>query len=244
MGDLEWRKIWCHGTWRVPPDPVNTARRIGMAGALPQLLVLPRRGPHTPSIMARPRFSFSEEYRRPHTEARGCDEPGCTQVGEFRAPRSRNHLGATENYLWLCLDHVRAYNAAWNYYAGMSEREIEADLRKDTVWQRPTWPLGWRLASGLYRDPLNIFGHDDGKPGPGADRPQRKRKLTDEEKALVVFNLVEPFTLVELKRRYKALVKQHHPDANGGDKAAEERLKVITQAYAILKARFFVPTEP
>jgi DnaJ-domain-containing protein 1 len=194
--------------------------------------------------MARPRFSFSEDYRRPQTQPRGCDEPGCSGIGEFRAPRSRDRLGRPEDYLWLCLDHVRAYNAAWNYYAGMSESEIEADLRKDTVWQRPTWPLGWRLASGLYRDPLHIFGHDEsGHPGPGADRQQRKRKLTEEEKALAVFDLAIPFTLVELKKRYKALVKMHHPDANGGDKAAEERLKVITLAYAILKARFFVPNE-
>jgi len=196
--------------------------------------------------MARPRFSFSEDYRRPQAQARGCDEPGCQNVGEFRAPRSRDRLGTSENYLWLCLDHVRAYNAAWNYYAGMSEHEIEADLRKDTVWQRPTWPLGWRLASGLYRDPLHIFSHEDGQPGPGADRHprKRKRKLSDEEKALQVFDLAIPFTLVELKRRYKTLVKLHHPDANGGDKTAEERLKVVTLAYAVLKARFFVPAEP
>ena len=195
--------------------------------------------------MARPRFSFSEDYRRPQTQPRGCDEPGCTGIGEFRAPRSRDRIGGKpEDYLWLCLDHVRAYNAAWNYYAGMSEHEIEADLRKDTVWQRPTWPLGWRLASGLYRDPLHIFSHEDGQPGPGADRAPRKRKLSDEEKALQVFDLAIPFTLVELKRRYKTLVKLHHPDANGGDKTAEERLKVVTLAYAVLKARFFVPAEP
>jgi DnaJ-domain-containing protein 1 len=67
----------------------------------------------------------------------------------------------------------------------------------------------------------------------------RKRPLSDEEKALIVFELEPPFTLIELKRRYKILVKLHHPDANGGDKMAEERLKVITQAYALLKSRFF-----
>ena len=42
-----------------------------------------------------------------------------------------------------------------------------------------------------------------------------------------------------LKARYKVLVKLHHPDAHGGDKAAEEKLKIINQAYATLKASYF-----
>ena len=50
---------------------------------------------------------------------------------------------------------------------------------------------------------------------------------------------VDAVTVVRLKARYKVLVKQHHPDAHGGDKAAEERLKIINQAYATLKASYF-----
>ena len=41
-----------------------------------------------------------------------------------------------------------------------------------------------------------------------------------------------------VKARYKALVKRHHPDANGGSRESEEALKVINQAYAVLKASF------
>src|SRR5262249_29646421 len=77
---------------------------------------------------------------------RGCDHPGCAGDGLYRAPRSRAELSA---YYWFCLDHVREYNAAWNYYAGMSELEIEREIRNDTTWQRPTWPLGSRISS-LY----------------------------------------------------------------------------------------------
>ena len=43
-------------------------------------------------------------------------------------------------------------------------------------------------------------------------------------------------TLDEVKTRYKELAKRHHPDANGGDRAAEERLKTINLAYAALRA--------
>jgi curved DNA-binding protein CbpA len=55
---------------------------------------------------------------------------------------------------------------------------------------------------------------------------------------LAVFDLEPPLTAVQLKARYKVLVKQHHPDAHGGDKAAEEKLKIINQAYATLKASY------
>jgi curved DNA-binding protein CbpA len=54
-----------------------------------------------------------------------------------------------------------------------------------------------------------------------------------------LFDLQPPLTLIGLKARYKALVKLHHPDVHGGDKDAEERLKEINQAYAILKASYF-----
>src|SRR5215471_10400361 len=38
----------------------------------------------------------------------------------------------------------------------------------------------------------------------------------------------------ELARAYKKLAKQFHPDANQGDKAAEERFKEISAAYDVL----------
>ena len=39
----------------------------------------------------------------------------------------------------------------------------------------------------------------------------------------------------EVRSAYRRLVKLHHPDAHGGDKDAEERLKAINQAFALLK---------
>jgi len=40
--------------------------------------------------------------------------------------------------------------------------------------------------------------------------------------------------LQDIKMRYKQLVKRFHPDANGGDKRAEERFKLINEAYRSL----------
>ena len=43
-------------------------------------------------------------------------------------------------------------------------------------------------------------------------------------------------TTAEIKVRFKALVKQHHPDANGGDRSTEDRLIEIIKAYNYLKS--------
>jgi hypothetical protein len=177
----------------------------------------------------------------PEAPARLCDHPQCAAGGDFRAPKSRLDLN---DYYWFCLDHVRAYNAAWNYYAGMSDSEIEAEIRSDTVWQRPSWRLGDRHGPGWtarVRDPLGLAS-GAGERGREHDRPNReaaRRARSAQEQALAVFEIEPPVTPVRLKARYKALVKLHHPDAHGGDKAAEEKLKIINQAYATLKASYF-----
>ena len=170
--------------------------------------------------------------------------PGCEAGGDFRAPKSRLEL---DRYYWFCLEHVRAYNLAWNYYAGMSDSEIEAEIRRDTVWQRPSWKLGERHGPGpRVNDAFGFHagnGHDRGRRanGQGEATPAMPRRAASSarEQALAVFDLEPPFTPVRLKARYKVLVKQHHPDAHGGDKDAEEKLKIINQAYATLKASYF-----
>jgi DnaJ-domain-containing protein 1 len=177
------------------------------------------------------------------TPVRACDHPGCESGGDFRAPRSRLEL---HQYYWFCLEHVRAYNSAWNYYAGMSDHEIELEIRRDTVWQRPSWRLGVRHGPA-YSSPIrDYFGvYEAAKKEDGPNRRESREEAAARRvrsacaQALAVFEIEPPFTVVRLKARYKALVKQHHPDAHGGDKEAEEKLKIINQAYATLKASYF-----
>ncbi len=192
--------------------------------------------PHT-DLMTRPRMEMP--FDRPSAAPpRPCDHPGCAAGGDFRAPRSRESL---DLFYWFCLAHVRVYNAAWNYYAGMSQAEVEAEIRNDTVWQRPTWPLGSRIGVRFW-DRIRTDGifDDDDEAAEQTQRTQRNRRpLSPQEQALAIFELEPPFTLSGLKARYKQLVKLHHPDSHGGDKEAEERLKVINQAYATLKTSYF-----
>lgn len=178
----------------------------------------------------------------PEAIRRRCEHPGCGQEGEFRAPRSREQL---RDYLWFCLDHVRAYNAAWDYYRDYSMTEIEASLREDTVWQRPTWPLGGAIGAMPGATPPWKFRHNDNIKGfgwffgddeaPGQDRQANSALSQGEIAALRELDLRPPVTLVALKSRWRELVKRHHPDANGGDPAAEERIKRINHAYSTLK---------
>ena len=170
---------------------------------------------------------------------RFCDVPGCMEAGIYRAPKSRAQL--TE-YYWFCLEHVREYNRSWDYFSGLSEAEIEAIRRNDTTWQRPTWPFtkSTERTESDIREKVRRMFDLGGDPGDGYREEGREyqRARNEEERALAVFDLDASASFTEVKTRYKKLAKQLHPDANGGDQAAEERIKAVNEAYATLKKVF------
>lgn len=183
--------------------------------------------------MAR-RASFQPQTD-PKAPPRACASPGCDMHGEFRAPKDRS----LREYLWFCLDHVRQYNSGWDFYKGMGEADIESSIRQDTGWQRPTWPLG-RLGGGridpeLVADPLGILRetalHEKRRQAPRHEAPPELRA------ALGLLELGWPLDSEALKARYKELAKRYHPDANGGDRSTEEKLKDINRAYSLLRQR-------
>jgi hypothetical protein len=180
-----------------------------------------------------------DSYAAPRAATRVCDHPDCVAAGEYRAPKSRSTLN---EYWWFCLDHVREYNRSWDYYAGMSTDQIEAEVRRDTTWQRPSWPMGkWGAQEKYLRDRVLHgfsfeFGHTNGKSQAEEQAQRRQAARTAEEEALAVLDLAPPVDFPQIKARYRELAKRHHPDANGGDKAAEEKLKEINLAYNTLKA--------
>ena len=186
------------------------------------------------------------DHRRPAVEAPGpegqvCDHADCAAAGLYRAPKARDRLN---DYYWFCLEHVRAYNSAWNFCAGFTEADIEAQVRAASCWERPTWRLGqWNSPGHSARVETVMDGfaetfglHGDGRRKEQA-RAQPSRPRTAVEQALAVLELTPMASWAEIKARYKRLVKRFHPDANGGDKQAEERLKVINQAYSTLRNR-------
>jgi len=180
--------------------------------------------------------------RRVKSAGPACEWVGCKERGTHRAPKGR---GRENEYWHFCLAHVRDYNQKYNFFAGMKDDDVLAYQKDAITGHRPTWKMGTgQRASaaelGGAGDPLGIIREINGRAG-GASRPDPDHKPKQrivrnvERKALETLGLDAGATPVEVKSRFKALVKRHHPDANGGDKSSEDRLVEVIQAYNYLK---------
>ena len=173
-------------------------------------------------------LDFNIDESQNDEQPRRCAAEGCIGKGLYPAPKSRDAL---RDYIWFCLDHVRAYNKSWNYYDGLQGAALEAEIRRATTWERPSWKFATGQPSEDYfEDPLGLFDFEQ------RNETNSGRKLTKEERqAWETLNLapVDDFDIV--KKQYKQLVKENHPDKNGGDPYAEERLKDINLAYSLIR---------
>jgi hypothetical protein len=169
-----------------------------------------------------------------------CDHPGCNEAGEFRAPKGWQREG---EYFSFCLEHVRAYNASYNYFQGMSAEAVSLYQRDASTGHRPTWVMGDNIAGGPqgrgadsahYADPLNILG--GARAARKAQEPPKPKHGIAARKALDQLGLDESADPTTIRSRYKDMVKRLHPDANGGDRSLEDKLREIIRAYSYLKS--------
>ncbi|MGF1550023.1 MAG: J domain-containing protein [Sphingomonadaceae bacterium] len=169
-----------------------------------------------------------------------CAYPGCREAGEFRAPGARRggFAGPGEwRFFWL--DHVRAFNAGYNYFSGMSEEEIAEAQRPYGGWDRETRAFAANGSPGPrwadFSDPLDAIGARF-RP---AVRPRRDGHVLSEadRRNLHILGLGADADRVALRRRYAGLVRRYHPDRNGGDRSFEKKLRAVIDAYAALKDR-------
>jgi hypothetical protein len=176
---------------------------------------------------------------------RACDNPGCRMAATARAPKSRKMLN--EHY-WFCQAHASEYNRNWDFFAGMSEGEIRrrqeeeqvtggpADLGLQGLVQLPRerrLPRPQGRGPGTVRRSLQHVRSDRppraprrarapqhraaGAQRPGRPRPRRERRPAD-----------DPRPLHRARQRC-------HPDANGGDRSAEDKLQRVIRAYQMLR---------
>ncbi|MGF1651118.1 MAG: J domain-containing protein [Hyphomicrobiaceae bacterium] len=182
------------------------------------------------------------EPREPESVHGRCQWKGCERPGLHRAPKGRGRDG---EFYMFCADHVRQYNATYNYFDGMSDADIE-DFQKSAVYgHRPTWKVAGNAhaASATVGDP-SVPGASASAQGfhawrakqarAAAKKPARRLKPM-EAKAIETLGLPQSATKDEIKTRFKELAKKYHPDANGGDRGSEEKLREIIQAYNYLK---------
>jgi curved DNA-binding protein CbpA len=199
------------------------------------------------SIRVAPKRERAKAVRQEHP---GCQWKGCTAPGRHKAPRGRGRDG---EYFLFCLDHVRQYNASYNYFDGMNDAEVEDFQKEALTGHRPTWKVGFnpsakdgrteadpRAANGRRSfgwralDPHGFFAWR-AKAAREAPVENRRQLKPLEKKSLQTLNLTGSATRVEIKARFKELVKVYHPDANGGDARSGDKLREIIQAYNYLK---------
>ena len=189
--------------------------------------------------MSRPTSRF---HGRIDTD-RPCAVPGCDEPGEFRAPGSRrSSADGPGDWQWLCLDHVREFNAGYDFFAGMDADEILAAQRPFAGWERETRAFAGRGADAPpawanYADPLDAMGARwRGRMAEARAEAATGRRLTPEDRgALKVLGLTPDADRAAVRRAYSALVRRYHPDRNGGDRGHETRLRAVIDAYAELK---------
>jgi DnaJ domain len=176
-----------------------------------------------------------------------CDKIGCGAAGVHRAPKGRGREG---QYWRFCLDHVREYNASYNYFAGMSDAAVAAYQKDAVVGHRPTFPIGVNGSAKQngdaphgpardwgYFDPLGILRGEGFAQAKRAKTEKPKRRFSGVvQRALDTLGLDETADAASIKAQYKALVKRFHPDAHGGDRSFEDRLRDIIRAHDTLKA--------
>jgi hypothetical protein len=169
-----------------------------------------------------------------------CSHPGCQAEGVFRAPKGREREG---EYFTFCKDHVRQYNATYDYFRGMDDESMAKFRQADAIGHRPTWKLGARAAAASHVDET-VFAEARAarrRGVRGAKQPEAAPRYNALAlKALMTLDLDGDATQARIKARYKDLVKRHHPDANGGDRSSEDKLREIIQAYNYLRANKLV----
>jgi hypothetical protein len=181
---------------------------------------------------------------------RPCERPGCPERGEFRAPNPYGRAPGPNgpgDYRYLCLEHVREYNAGYDWFAGMTADEIAAAQSPINVW--PSETRAFRANGNVdippkwadFRDPLDTISArfrgrmEDLKPATAANG---QLLSAEDKKALKTLGLDGQADRRAIRSAYSRLVRKYHPDKNGGDRAHEKALQDVIAAYTHLKTAF------
>jgi DnaJ-domain-containing protein 1 len=169
-----------------------------------------------------------------------CEHDGCGAEATNRAPKSRDNPGE----IWhFCEKHAALYNKNWNFFEGMTDDDARAHRDAASHGGRPTWTFRASANSPDAHVYKKAAAGEDPKD-PLASRRATGRAAPDSPdtrptapvlKALDTLGLDAHADRAKVRSTYAALVRQYHPDSNGGDRSAETRLNAVVKAYKVLK---------
>ncbi len=174
---------------------------------------------------------------------RHCAHPGCPETGEFRAPDPNGEAASPNgpgDYRYLCLDHVREFNAGYNWFDGMTAEEILEAQSPLNIW--PSETRVFRSLGGAdlppkwadFKDPLDAISTRFRGRMP-SERADGRMLSPQDRSALKTLGLGEDADRRALRSAYSAKVRKYHPDKNGGNRSYEKALQDVIAAYTHLK---------
>ena len=176
-----------------------------------------------------------------------CAHPGCRDDGEFRAPNLYGRRGGSDgpgDYKLLCLEHIREFNAGYDWFAGMTAEQIAAAQSPTYTWPNETRAFSAAVGADSppkwsdFYDPLDaISARFAGQARDAAPhvRADGRIMLPEDRRMLRTLGLGEDIGRKALRRRYSELVRKYHPDKNGGNRSHEKALQDVIAAYTHLK---------
>ncbi|OWQ96232.1 J domain-containing protein [Sphingopyxis witflariensis] len=201
------------------------------------------RAPHRPESVFLPSSARPNRFHGRVVREDRCAAPGCREQGEFRAPMSATRSpDGPPAYRWLCLDHVREFNAGYDYFSGMSADQIIAAQSPTAGWETESRTFRTAGSADLpprwadFKDPIDALGARFRQRMDEARREAADPRFTREEhRAMQLMELSVDADRAMLRKRYSELVRRYHPDRNGGDRSHESRLNEVVAAYQLLR---------
>ena len=198
-------------------------------------------------IRVKPPGGRKNQKRKPVDEVRVCEHKGCDLPGDCKAPKQtpeaiKNKHKSDEDYHWFCQRHAAEFNKSYNFFDNMTEAEFAAFQQSEAYGHKKTWkfgagPMGGAKSSQAH-DPKrwrgrHFFDENGEQVRPEAAKPGRTRLQL---KALDELNLPHDADAAAVRQTYSRLIKEFHPDSNGGDRSMEHRLNAVIRAFKTLKA--------
>lgn len=147
-----------------------------------------------------------------------CEHLGCEKAGTCRCPKDRT----LKEYWYFCQKHAAEYNKNWNYYAGMTQGEINREWEKDVFGENK------KSNHDYYKSVADFMA--------GRIPNRRKSIPADVVSAFGTLGLTPSDEWEKVQKKYRALAKQEHPDT--GKSKDQSRFVKISAAYQTLKKHF------